>query len=803
MAGTIANLIVNIHADTAELKKGVEQANKSIDGFTKSISKVGTMMASAFTVGAIIGAGKALVDYAGKLTDLSAKTGISTTGLQKLNLAFEQSGVSLDAVTKASGELGARIATGDKSAVSALQKLGLSVEALKKMTPEDQFLTVADAIGNLQNKGEQLAVSKTLFGKGGAELLQGLTGNLKETTDEFENMGLIISEDTIAAADEFGDQLGLMGKQLLGVVANIVGPLLPALSFLLEALMSIGGVLGQLVGFYFRNLFGALATAQSAILGFLATIVEAGTRIPIVGKHLGGLGDAAGWLREQAAKADATADKLFQTTEKTGEAAKAAAPPVLDLGKAKEKVAKSTDLASTALGWMFAKLEVMPGALEDNAASTHILASEMGDLALAMNAVPFTNFNQHISETIPATEKAKGAFESFVGGFKGGLKDLWNGITGTDADGKSLGVAGLFNNLGAGIMDGFGSIITGGLSSLINVGVGLAMKGLGKLGGAIKGLFGGGEHSKVNDLRDKFIDAAGGLQALNEKAHEAGTSLDELLAAKKVSDFERAVANLNSKMGQFADEQAADAARLEEAIEKYGFAFEELGPKFQQQKLHEQAVELIEDWRVLVDSGIDVAVVNEKMAESVNEYLQMAIKTGTEVPVAMKPILQSFIDQGLLVDENGTKITDLGATGVTFSETMTQGFDRVVRKLEELIQRIGDTGTAIDDIPDQVDISVGFDVQPFPGLDIPQDFLMPLPMAKGGSGTVTKPTLFLAGEAGPEQFAFSGANRQFSGGMGPGALKETNRRLAALPREFAREVAAGLQEALLYGGVIR
>jgi hypothetical protein len=41
-----------------------------------------------------------------------------------------------------------------------------------------------------------------------------------------------------------------------------------------------------------------------------------------------------------------------------------------------------------------------------------------------------------------------------------------------------------------------------------------------------------------------------------------------------------------------------------------------------------------------------------------------------------------------------------------------------------------------------------------------------IPMAKGGSGTVTKPTLFLAGEAGPESFAFGGANNKLMGGGG-------------------------------------
>jgi hypothetical protein len=39
-----------------------------------------------------------------------------------------------------------------------------------------------------------------------------------------------------------------------------------------------------------------------------------------------------------------------------------------------------------------------------------------------------------------------------------------------------------------------------------------------------------------------------------------------------------------------------------------------------------------------------------------------------------------------------------------------------------------------------------------------------IPMAEGGSGMVTKPTLFLAGEAGPESFAFGGANNKAMGG---------------------------------------
>jgi len=42
------------------------------------------------------------------------------------------------------------------------------------------------------------------------------------------------------------------------------------------------------------------------------------------------------------------------------------------------------------------------------------------------------------------------------------------------------------------------------------------------------------------------------------------------------------------------------------------------------------------------------------------------------------------------------------------------------------------------------------------------------PMAAGGFGRVTKPTLFLAGEAGAEDFAFSGGGRRFGSGDADG-----------------------------------
>lgn len=65
----------------------------------------------------------------------------------------------------------------------------------------------------------------------------------------------------------------------------------------------------------------------------------------------------------------------------------------------------------------------------------------------------------------------------------------------------------------------------------------------------------------------------------------------------------------------------------------------------------------------------------------------------------------------------------------------------------------------------------------------------PYPMAAGGLGRVYEPTLFLAGEAGPEDFAFSGAHRSFVDPDAKGSAGE-GKDLAAWRQTFRDEFDA-------------
>jgi hypothetical protein len=182
----------------------------------------------------------------------------------------------------------------------------------------------------------------------------------------------------------------------------------------------------------------------------------------------------------------------------------------------------------------------------------------------------------------------------------------------------------------------------------------------------------------------------------------------------------------------------------------------------QKQELDSQAKLIINDWRLLVSSGIDVVNVDNRMAESMNKYLSLARSTGQEVPASMKPIIQSMIEQGKLTDDAGVKVEKLEDVGVTFAETMTQGFDRIVNKLDALLTRIGM-------IPEKMQAAVSAIPQnPFSGWQMPDmGGAEPIPMAAGGAFRVTRPTLFRVGEAGPEEAIFSGAHKSLAG-MGGG-----------------------------------
>src|SRR5262245_28371900 len=102
-------------------------------------SKLGTIMAGAFTVTAITGAASEIMNYAGHIADLSSQTGLTTKTIQEMQHAANLTGASLENFTNAAFKLGTNIAGGGESVVNGLNQLGLSYAQIRSLSPDEQF----------------------------------------------------------------------------------------------------------------------------------------------------------------------------------------------------------------------------------------------------------------------------------------------------------------------------------------------------------------------------------------------------------------------------------------------------------------------------------------------------------------------------------------------------------------------------------------------------------------------------------------------------------------------------------------
>lgn len=867
---TIASLIVDVLANTAKIEKDVAKVNSTLDSISSTAKAVGKALAAAFVVTEIIKLGRDMIDFASSLTDMAARTGLSTTALQKLGLVFEQSGISMDSAASGALKFQKLLGGDDKALVTLVGKLGLSFADLKKMAPEDAFLTIADAIGKIGNQNEKTLASTVAFGKGGTELLGGLNGHLAETAKHFEDLGLVIDGPTIAAADDFGDQLMLLGKQLMAIVASVVGPLLPALSALGNALVWIGTeVIGPIVNVAVKVLMTVLGSLWSKLAEIIGNLAELGSHLPVVGKQFAEMGD---WLKKSAVSTSAYVGDLWAGTDKVAKSAKAAIPPLLGLGAAGEENAKTAKKLAEEHDKLIGSVRKLESAerglldsigqvdtreivaLKTQTAMYDALAKVESTTRIAVFGFKgmsdeLENVGEHTKPVIEDLEKIYGN-QDFVGpilpvelpvSVKDGLKSIpqtlhdaftgGGGIAGAiQAIGVDLGTAlsnAILSNMkrnlaaggsgmtGTGVTQagvaggvaGVSTLASGGstraavgavaavTTSVIATGIAAhaAIPALLAMGAATAGIglaavgaylvikhFLSDTEKKINPIRDGFIDIAGGLGTLNERAHTAGVTLTALLDAKNPAQYKAAVDDLNAAF-KFQDDSMQ---LLADTTARYGFTIEELGPALARQNLDQQAQGLYADFQVLIAGGIDYHAVLGKMGDSINEFVHSSLAMGVEVPNAMRPMLEHMVEMGTLTDASGNAITDLEGSGITFAMTMSEGFAKLIDGVKLLTDAISrGLGLAIQNIPSpHITGTVDWKVGTVPGL--PQ----PVPEASGGMGRVTGPTLFLAGEAGAEDYAFSGGGKRFSRGGATGsddsATRENTREIQGLRRDI-------------------
>jgi hypothetical protein len=337
---TIASLIVNIEANTASLVKGVEQVNESIDKMGTMAGKVGGLIAGAFSVAAVKGAVSSFLDFTSTMSDLSTKTGIGTSELQKLKFAAEQNGGSIDMITKGIGKMGKSLIDGDTSAVAAMKALGLSINTVRTMDPATAFATIGDAIAKVPNPLERSKLAMDLFGKSGAELLPTMAGNLSETMQAADKLGIVLDEKTIKAGDDLGDTLAALQSTGAAIIGKMLAPMLPAFQMVANAMLGAGNVVD-----YLRNMFDALLRgALLAIKGLVDGAIKVGefaAKVPGLSKVLGDDATAMHAMKDASVFLGGAIEGVTRGADSATASTKKLTAPIISLSDEQKNAAKS------------------------------------------------------------------------------------------------------------------------------------------------------------------------------------------------------------------------------------------------------------------------------------------------------------------------------------------------------------------------------------------------------------------------------------------------------------------------------
>ena len=213
-----------VAAETTKQINGIKDAVKGIP--LEAIRGLGSSLVAFASVGFISQQVAGIVDYAGKISDLSARVGVTTDFLQAADYAAQQFGARLEDVVVAVRELrrsSANALTNPKGPdAKAFQDLGISLERLRTMSAEDLFRAVAKAMENSAISGQKLNDVMSVLGRSAASLIPMLRGGFSGIEAEARRLGIVIEKDIVDKLDEAGDKWARMQLQAKAALAPII-----------------------------------------------------------------------------------------------------------------------------------------------------------------------------------------------------------------------------------------------------------------------------------------------------------------------------------------------------------------------------------------------------------------------------------------------------------------------------------------------------------------------------------------------------------------------------------------------------
>jgi len=286
MAGALAKLVVSLGANVSgfetDMKRATSNQKKRMKEMERQVQAAGRAIGVAF---AAAGASMAVLvrettKTADEMQKLSQRTGVSTEALSQYQHVAELSGVSMDQFTNGLKRMQRSISDADvglSTQVRAFERLGISVEELMRLSPEQQFEMIADAMVKLESATLRSATAQEIFGRSGTELLSVMANGaagIQELRAEADRLGLTIGQDFADNAALFNDNMERIKAGFTGAANQLTAALLPSLLDLQQYFMDSASAsdfassAGEKLGAILKTLAAAFVIVKNAALGF-------------------------------------------------------------------------------------------------------------------------------------------------------------------------------------------------------------------------------------------------------------------------------------------------------------------------------------------------------------------------------------------------------------------------------------------------------------------------------------------------------------------------------------------------------
>jgi len=216
--------------DASGFDRGIASAQTSVARFAK---QAGGLIAGAFAFDKIIAGFSSAIEKGDQLQDIAEKFGVSASKLQLLGNAASVFGSGLDQVSAGLNKLSLaqqKALAGDKGLEATFREVGISIEDLKDMKPEDILLKISDSFASGANEGRQFIIVNELLGKAQTDLIKVLNQGSVAIIEQGESIG-IYTDEQIASLSALSDSL----KQFQNLASMVFGVTATAIMEAVEA----------------------------------------------------------------------------------------------------------------------------------------------------------------------------------------------------------------------------------------------------------------------------------------------------------------------------------------------------------------------------------------------------------------------------------------------------------------------------------------------------------------------------------------------------------------------------------------